>query len=81
CIRACPGKVPRIVKNKNAVIICDLCDGEPECVKICERAGYYALKTIHRPTTSIIMHYAKTPEEITKPLVRKVLGMEPNEVM
>jgi len=81
CVKACPGRVPRVVKGKSAVIICDLCGGDPECVKACEKAGYGALKVIARPTTSVIMHYAKTPEEIAKPLVKKVLDIEPEEVM
>lgn len=81
CIDACPAKVPRIVKGKASVIICDLCGGDPECVKVCEKAGFNALKKIPRPGGTIIMHYAKTPEELAKPLIRKLLEMNPEKVM
>lgn len=67
CIEACPGGVPKIVKEKPHVLICDLCSGDPECVKACERAGYNALKVIKRPGTTGIKHYARppAPREIT----------------
>jgi len=66
CIEACPGKVPRIVKNKTAVIICDLCGGDPECVKVCSKAGYNALKVIKHPNNDIVKHYLIDPEKISE---------------
>ncbi|MEM2207028.1 MAG: 4Fe-4S dicluster domain-containing protein, partial [Sulfolobales archaeon] len=35
CVEACPGRIPRILPHKNAVLICDLCGGDPECAKVC----------------------------------------------
>ncbi|RLG75209.1 MAG: 4Fe-4S dicluster domain-containing protein [Thermoprotei archaeon] len=81
CVDACPGKIPRIVKGKPSVIICDLCGGDPECVKACEKAGFGALKVIPRPEESTIMFYARTPKEAAKLLVKKLYGINPEEVM
>src|SRR4030042_5670961 len=43
CIQACPGNVPHLNPSEKYIVICDLCGGEPECAKVCQRAGYRAL--------------------------------------
>ncbi len=35
CIKACPGNVPMLHPGDNKATICDLCNGDPECVKVC----------------------------------------------
>ena len=37
CIVACPVSVISLDKEKNIVFKCDLCGGDPECVKFCSR--------------------------------------------
>jgi Fe-S-cluster-containing dehydrogenase component len=37
CIDACPMGVIYLDKEKGIVFKCDLCGGDPECVKICSR--------------------------------------------
>lgn len=72
CIRACPGKVPRIPRGKRTVVICNLCNGDPECVKICNEAGYGALKLhrgMARPTFNT---FASDPIEKSLVLAKKM---------
>jgi anaerobic carbon-monoxide dehydrogenase iron sulfur subunit len=35
CIRECPFAAPSMHPSKKIVLICDLCGGDPECVKHC----------------------------------------------
>lgn len=45
CIKACVYKGVRLIKKDNElqISICDLCDGNPECLKVCrEKAVTYA---------------------------------------
>jgi len=35
CINKCPFGVPIMHPTDNYILICDLCDGNPECVSIC----------------------------------------------
>ena len=82
CIEACPGKVPRILEGKEGVILCDLCGGDPECVKVCNTFGYNALKIVERDdATYDYSVYSRTPEEITKDMVKKIYRMKPEEVL
>lgn len=37
CIEACPLEAISLDKEKNTVFKCDLCGGDPECVKVCAR--------------------------------------------
>ena len=46
CTSACPGHVPHLHPWREQVVICDLCDGDPECVKVCQKAGFNALSSI-----------------------------------
>jgi Fe-S-cluster-containing dehydrogenase component len=43
CIDACPGRVPHLHPDGSRVLICDLCGGEPECVKVCQEGHWNAL--------------------------------------
>ena len=36
CVSACPFGAMRVYKNKSKSYKCDLCSGDPQCVKICE---------------------------------------------
>lgn len=42
CIEQCPFAVPAMHPDEDYILICDLCGGDPECVKICpEQAIQY----------------------------------------
>ena len=81
CIRACPGAIPRIHPSGDHIIICDLCDGDPECVKACTMGGYGALKVVTRTPTTSYKLYAKPPEVIGRDVARNVYGDLLEEVM
>lgn len=81
CIKVCPGKVPKILSGKDSVLICDLCGGDPECVKICQKAGYNALRIVERKPGNFYRLYARRPGEITEYLVSKLYGLSSKEVM
>jgi len=80
CIKACPGQVPHLHPEKRYALICDLCGGDPECAKICERAGYGALFRGTRTTSINYDLYAIKPEEITKNLVINLYGEKGEEL-
>lgn len=81
CINACPVKVPKVVKGKEYIVICDLCSGVPECVKACEDAGFYALKVVPRPERAYIEPYIVLPEIIASKVGSKVYGGFSKEVI
>lgn len=35
CVRACPIGAPRVDELRGAAVVCDLCDGAPQCVELC----------------------------------------------
>jgi Fe-S-cluster-containing hydrogenase component 2 len=45
CVRVCPYNGVRVHKKNKKALICDLCNGDPECVKRCP-VGALSLKQI-----------------------------------
>ncbi|MEM2341624.1 MAG: 4Fe-4S dicluster domain-containing protein [Candidatus Bathyarchaeia archaeon] len=76
CIDACPGKVPYIHPRDNYAVICDLCNGDPKCVKACNEGGWNALQIVRRFGGYNFKLYAKTPEVITRELAKRFYGEE-----
>jgi Fe-S-cluster-containing hydrogenase component 2 len=81
CIDACPGKIPHMHPTKKHIIICNLCNGDPECVKVCQEGKWNALWVAPRPSSPVsnplsIKLYARTPQEITKDLAKNLYGEE-----
>lgn len=76
CVQACPGMVPRIPRGADSVKICDLCGGEPECVKICQEAGYNALRLVKGHYREIFKTYAMDPILRSKSIIKKMYGLE-----
>jgi carbon-monoxide dehydrogenase iron sulfur subunit len=81
CIEACPGTVPFLHPRKNKVIICNLCEGEPECVKVCQEAGYNALRLVKERMSENRKLFARNPVEIAKRLAVKMFGEKGEEVI
>jgi Fe-S-cluster-containing hydrogenase component 2 len=74
CIEACPGKVPYMHPGDNKATICDLCGGNPECVKVCAEANYYALTLV---TEKLSVHrklFSRHPYEVAKDLAVLFFG-------
>lgn len=81
CIKACPGTVPHLHPNGKYVVICDLCGGDPECVKVCTQAGYLCLIKGTRTSARSYDLYAKNPEEITANLAVLLYGEKGEELV
>ena len=73
CVEACPGRVPHIHPKENFILICDLCDGDPQCVKVCQEGGWNVLKIVPRKNYAYKL-YSRTPEGITRDLAVKLYG-------
>ena len=76
CIDACPGRVPHMHPEKNHITICDLCDGNPKCVEACQEGGWNALKLTSRKIGFSYRALAKTPEQLTIEVAKKLFGEE-----
>lgn len=73
CVETCPGKVPYINPEKKRALVCDLCSGDPECVKVCD---WGALKLAKKRSyvEATCDAYAKDPSLIAKELRRTLYG-------
>ncbi len=80
CIDACPGRIPHTHPAERRILICDLCKGDPQCVKVCREGGWNVLKKVPRRNHSFGL-YARTPEEITKDLATKFYGEYAEELV
>jgi len=78
CIDACPGRIPHMHPAENRVIICDLCKGNPQCVKVCQEGGWNVLTKVPRRNQAYRL-YARTPEETTRDLATKMYGEQGKE--
>lgn len=79
CIDACPGKIPHLHPAKKQIVICDLCNGNPQCVKVCEEGGWNALTKVQRHDSAYKIH-ARTPDEISRDLAIKLYGEKAEEL-
>jgi Fe-S-cluster-containing hydrogenase component 2 len=73
CITACPGHIPHMHPREKHVVICDLCNGKPECVRVCQEGGWNVLKTVPRRRSPFKL-YARRPEETARDLASKFYG-------
>jgi Fe-S-cluster-containing hydrogenase component 2 len=80
CIDACPGRIPHMHPKEKYVVICDLCGGEPQCVKVCKEGGWNVLRVIvksserFRSFNRAYKLYARTPLDITRELAVNLYG-------
>ena len=81
CIKACPGDVPFLHPETNKATICDLCGGDPECVKVCQEAGYNVLRLVHERMSMNRKLYSRNPINVAKDLAVKMFGEKGEEVI
>jgi Fe-S-cluster-containing hydrogenase component 2 len=80
CIDACPGRIPHMHPKENYIVICDLCKGDPKCVKVCQEGGWNVLTKVSRRNHPYEL-YARKPEEITRDLASKMYGEKAEEFL
>jgi Fe-S-cluster-containing dehydrogenase component len=81
CITACPGTVPYLHPTSNKVLICNLCGGDPECVKVCVEAGYNALRLVKEDVGVQKKLHSLHPYVIAKDLAVNLFGEKGEEVI
>lgn len=81
CVDACPGRIPFLHPGDKKATICDLCGGEPECVKACQAGKWNALWVVPWVKDSSYKLYARRPEEVTKELARNLYGEQAEEMI
>jgi len=62
------------------VLICDLCDGDPQYVKVCLEDGWNVLKKVSRGNRPYKL-YARRPEETTRDLAVRMYGEKAEEFL
>jgi len=75
CIEACPGRIPHMHPRDKHIVICDLCGGDPQCVKVCQEGSWNVLRTVPRREHSYKL-YARKPEETSRDLAFKIYGQK-----
>ncbi|MEM3700307.1 MAG: 4Fe-4S dicluster domain-containing protein [Candidatus Bathyarchaeia archaeon] len=80
CIDACPGRIPHMHPTENYILICDLCKGNPQCLKVCREGGWNVLTKVARKEGAYKL-YARKPEEITRDLAIKIYGEEGEKLL
>jgi len=82
CVDACPGRIPHLHPERKRILICDLCDGKPECVKVCREGKWDTLSIVKRGgSDESLRAYSRTPEEITRELVINLYGEKGEELI
>ena len=81
CIEKCPGTVPFLHPETNKAIICDLCGGEPECVKVCAEAMYNALRYVKENVGVQKKLHSIDPYIIAKDLAVNLFGEKGEKVI
>ena len=84
CIDACPGKIPFLHPGDNKAVICDLCGGDPECVKICQEARFDALVSLRERRGRENLNrqlFAQTPEQLTEDVAINIFGEKAEELI
>ena len=81
CIKACPGQVPFLHPGDNKATICDLCEGDPECAKVCQETRYYALAVVEEDPNVNHKLFSMHPVEVAKDLAVNLFGEKGEEVI
>jgi Fe-S-cluster-containing dehydrogenase component len=71
CINACPGRVPHLHPEGNRIVICDLCGGDLECVKVCQEGHWNSLMLGGEGETKPA---PETPQSLTHTTGSTILG-------
>jgi len=81
CIRACPGNVPFLHPSDNKATICDLCGGDPQCVKACQEGKWDALWVVKKAFDVSYKLYSRKPSETVKEMAYRFYGDKAEELI
>jgi len=81
CMRACPGKIPAMHPTEKYAMICDLCNGDPQCTKPCQKGRHNALWMVDKPANESYRLYSKEPKIATRELARRFFGDKSEELL
>jgi carbon-monoxide dehydrogenase iron sulfur subunit len=81
CIDACPGRVPHMHPKEKHVVICDLCGGDPQCVRVCREGSWNVLRVVKRRDETSYRLYARKPDEVTRDLAARFYGDQGEEYL
>lgn len=81
CITACPGQIPFLHPKHQKAVICDLCDGDPACAKVCQEGRYNALWVVNKTPSPSYKLYAKLPEIPTREIAVRLFGEKAKELL
>lgn len=81
CIEACPGSIPHLHPVTRKALICDLCGGEPLCVKACSEGGWNALKIIRREERARYGVQPRKPMEVAEELAARLFGEKGRRIL
>jgi len=81
CIEACPGHIPFLHPGDGKATICDLCGGDPECVKVCVEAGYRAIYAVEEEVNVNRKLFARPPLEVAQDIAVNLYGEKGLEVI
>jgi Fe-S-cluster-containing hydrogenase component 2 len=74
-------KIPHMHPEKNKILICDLCEGDPQCVKACIEANYDALGLSREMKPVSHKLFSKTPEELTELVAENLYAEKAKELI
>jgi len=66
CVQACPYGGIAVHPDKNSVLVCDLCDGEPKCVEFCPEEALELVTEDEAASKKLVAALEKLPAEIEK---------------
>lgn len=81
CISACPGNVPFLHPGDNKATICDLCEGDPECTKVCVEAKYNAIYVVKEKQSVNRKLFSRHPVDVAKDLAVNLFGEKGEKVI
>jgi Fe-S-cluster-containing hydrogenase component 2 len=72
--------MPFLHPEDNKAVICDLCEGDPECVKACQEAQYDCLAVVEEEPNVNHKLFSMHPMVVAKDLAVNLFGEKGEEV-